>query len=85
MQNLIQISYKVQEIYGSLLTVHNRLDNCSTNPYLINMGGFACQWLGYDDMHICMQNVIKIYHKFGSRVMNVFTNWLQHGNTDGFT
>ena len=52
MQNLIQISHKVQELSGFLLIDHNRLDNCIANPYdITKMGGFACQWLGKVDMH----------------------------------
>ena len=69
MQNLIQISHKLQELCGFSLTDHNRLDYCSENPRLSQKSVFSCQWLGNVDMHKdtkCDQNI-----PCGSREMNI--------------
>ena len=53
MQNLIQISQKVQKEF-------HQLTKMPSKPSSIKKDGFAYQWSGNVDMH--NQNLIKIYH-----------------------
>ena len=59
LQTLIQISYKVQELWWLSLTDHNMLDNCTSNPYLSKTGWFACQSLGNVDMHMLINSLLE--------------------------
>ena len=60
MYDLIQVSYKVYELWGFSLTDNNRLDNCSANPYVSKWVG--SQASGYVDMHMYAK-CDKIYHE----------------------
>ena len=81
MQNLIQISYIRFKSYEDFHSPdHNRLDNCSANPYLTKVGRFVCQWLGDVDMHMYAKSDKKIYHV----VQGLWTFSLTgDGRTDG--
>ena len=54
------------------ITDHNRLDNCSAKPLPIKKGDLHASGLG---ILICMYAKCDKNILYGSRDMNIFTNW----------